>query len=97
MRGDKNVSVLKVTGINCQLTGNYTCVTENQFGSVQRQLTLSILGKQKRIKKGRLFATGLVFNSFFEGGQLAQLISDYKEEMLFQLFVVKMCGETLTY
>lgn len=44
MRGDKNVSVLEVTGINCQLTGNYTCVTANQFGSVQRQLTLSILG-----------------------------------------------------
>lgn len=48
MRGDKNVSVLKVTGINCQLTGNYTCVTANQFGSVQRQLTLSILGKYKK-------------------------------------------------
>ncbi|XP_022798427.1 uncharacterized protein LOC111336573 isoform X2 [Stylophora pistillata] len=42
MRGDKNVSVLKVTDTNCQLAGNYTCVTANQFGSVQRQFTLSI-------------------------------------------------------
>lgn len=65
MRGDKNVNVLKVTGINCQLTGNYTCVTANQFGSVQRQLTLSILGKYKKNKKGEIICDRVGLQFFF--------------------------------
>lgn len=43
---NKNVSVLSVSNLNCQVAGNYTCVAANDYGSDQRQFTLNILGKE---------------------------------------------------
>jgi len=42
---DKNVSMLIVSNLNCQVAGNYTCVALNNYGSDQRHFTLEILGK----------------------------------------------------
>lgn len=85
------MSVLKVTGINCQLTGNYTCVTANQFGSVQRQLTLSILGKYKKNQKGEIICDRVGLQFFFR----RRTVGSVKERLQRRDAVPIVCGENV--
>lgn len=54
-----NVSLLKVMDIDCQVAGNYTCAAANDYGSDQRQFTLTIIGKSvsKQFNIGLLVET----------------------------------------
>lgn len=60
---NKNVSVLIVSNLNCQMAGNYTCVAANEYGSDQRQFTLKILGKCCKAKRVKVFLMGNVLSS----------------------------------
>ena len=45
--------------IDCQVAGNYTCAAANDYGSDQRQFTLTIIGKSvsKQFNIGLLVET----------------------------------------
>ena len=63
VESNKNVSVLTVNNLNCQMAGNYTCVAANEYGSDQRQFTLKILGKYCKSKRGNVFFMRNVLSS----------------------------------
>ena len=61
VESNKNVSVLIVSNLNCQMAGNYTCVAANEYGTDQRQFTLRILGKYRMSNRGNVIFVNVFF------------------------------------
>ena len=65
VESNKNVSVLTVNNLNCQMAGNYTCVAANEYGSDQRQFTLKILGEYCKSKRGNVSLWEMCWVAFY--------------------------------